>query len=295
MELRNVIAFLRVAEMESFTRAANALGYSQSTITIQIRQLEEELGYRLFDRIGKTVSLTPRGRKFFPYANQLATTAQQIKMLNSDGEPPQGALRIGILESLFTYVFLPQLPKYHLENPNITIQTKMASGPDLLHLLRRNEVDVVFSLGQRLLEPDCIRAFEHEVNIVFIASSQAQCIPKKEMSFEEVVQLPLMLTERSSIYRMVLEQEAAKRDIELRPFLEVDSTAALLDLVKAGLGISFLPEYVVKSGIKYEELTTISVCDCHTSMWSQIFYHKNKWVTPQMKAFIQTIKNSNLD
>ena len=73
MELRNIVTFLQTAEKENFTHAANSLGYSQSTVTVQIKQLETELGYQLFDRVGNRISLTPRGEEFRYYANQLVS------------------------------------------------------------------------------------------------------------------------------------------------------------------------------------------------------------------------------
>lgn len=105
MELRNIVTFLQAAEKENFTHAANSLGYSQSTVTVQIKQLETELGYQLFDRVGNRISLTPRGEEFRYYANQLVSISQQIKLIPMrEPENLHGTLRIGILESLFFHI-----------------------------------------------------------------------------------------------------------------------------------------------------------------------------------------------
>ena len=71
MELRNIKSFIKVAEFENFSKAAEVLGYAQSTITLQIQQLEQELGVNLFDRIGKRVLLSEKGRAFLSYANDM--------------------------------------------------------------------------------------------------------------------------------------------------------------------------------------------------------------------------------
>ena len=294
MELRNVITFLRVAEMENFTHAADCLGYSQSTVTVQIKQLENELGYQLFDRVGKRVSLTPRGQEFLHYANQLAAISQQIKLIPSQ-EPAalHGTLQVGILESLFLHILLPQLPAYHSQFPNITIQTKTDSSEELFSLLRHNELDIIFTLGQKLSERDCVRAYAQETDICFVAAADSPYAAREQRTFEEICRMPLILTERNSIYRREMEYAAAQRDIELNPILEVDSTSAIISLVKLGMGVSLLPSYVIQSPLQHGELAALDVPDCQIRLWRQIFYHKNKWVTPQMSGFIDTIQKTD--
>ena len=75
-------------------------------------------------------------------------------------------------------------------------------------------------------------------------------------------------------------------DIELTPFLEVDNTSIIMKLIKEGLGISFLPEYIVKEDVKNNKLTILPVQENDITLFCQIFYNKNKWVSPQMKLFI---------
>ncbi len=296
MELRNVVTFLRVAEMENFTRAAETLGYSQSTVTVQIRQLEEELGYQLFDRVGKRISLTSRGQEFLIYANQLSAISQQIKLIPSQ-EPASlhGSLRLGILESLFLHIFLPQLPAYHQQFPHITLQTKTESSEELFSLLRHNELDIIFTLGPRRSERDCVRAYEKETDIRFVAAANSPYALHRPLRFGEICRMPLILTERSSIYRRELEYAAAQRDLELTPMLEVDSTSAIISLVKLGMGVSLLPSYVIQSPLQHGELVALEVEDCAFRLWQQVFYHKNKWVTPQMSGFISLLQQSDAD
>lgn len=293
MELRNIVTFLQAAEKENFTHAANSLGYSQSTVTVQIKQLETELGYQLFDRVGNRISLTPRGEEFRYYANQLVSISQQIKLIPMrEPENLHGTLRIGILESLFFHILLPLLPDYHKRFPNITIQTKTGSSEELFSLLRHNELDVIFTLGQKSMTRDCVRAYARESRICFTAAASSPYASGEELRFEDVCKMPLILTERNSVYRRALEQAAALRDIEVSPVLEVDSTSAITSLVKIGLGVSLLPDYVVSPLEKCGEAVVLYVPDCSIRLWQQIFYHKNKWVTPQMSGLIDAIRTA---
>ena len=102
MELRNINTFLHVAELHSFSRAARELDYSQSAVSSQIAQLEEELAVPLFDRVGKTVRLTDAGQTFLRYARTLLTTAQQAKAALQPAPEASGTLRVAIADSLST-------------------------------------------------------------------------------------------------------------------------------------------------------------------------------------------------
>ena len=290
MELRNVITFLQAAEMGNFTHAANQLGYAQSTVTIQIKQLETELGYQLFDRVGNRISLTPRGEEFRYYANQLVSISQQIKLIPSrETESLHGTLRIGILESIFFHILLPLLPAYHKRFPNITIQTKMGTGHELFSQLRHNELDMIFTLGEKMLEKDCVRAYAEKTDVYFVAAAGPPYARRGAQRFSEICRMPLILTERDSVYRSEMERAAAQRDIEIDPVLEVNSTSAITSLVKLGMGVSLLPDYVISSPSAHGEMQILDVPDCRICLWRQIYYHKSKWVTPQMAGMIDAV------
>lgn len=283
--------FLRVAECESFTKAAEQLGYVQSTVTIQIQQLEAEIGVPLFDRIGKHVSLTSSGQEFMGYATQMMQIAECSLLL---GKPPKemgGVLRLGILESLFNWVLCDQIPQYHRDFPKIILETRMTSGDDLLQMLKHNELDMIFFLGKKTTERDFIRACAHLINIVFVTYPEHPLAGRGPVCLADVVRQPMILPERKAIYRRALEEEAAQKNLYIAPFLEIDNSVSIVSLLKQKLGISFLPEYVVRSSVQKGELVILPVEDCAVQLWSQVFYHKSKWVTPPMDSLIQLIQD----
>lgn len=291
MELRNVITFLKVAESGSFTKAAEHLGYVQSTVTVQIHQLEKEIGFPLFDRIGKKVSLTPMGHEFIVYANQLVRIAEESKQIGKNPKNYTGQLRIGILESLFVWLLEDLLVEYHNEFPNVSIETKTASGSDLFNMLKHNQLDIIFLLDKKITEKDCIRSFAWPVKIVFVTHPENPLAHKKRVTFEDIISHPLILTEKNGIYRKALEDFASERNVLITPFWEIDNTGTIIKLIKNGLGISFLPEYTVKESVERNELVILDVEDCSIQFWSQLFNNKNKWVTPPMEGFINIIQN----
>ena len=102
MEFRNMKTFLKVSDLQSFTKAAEELGYSQSTVTVQIKQLEEELGVLLFERIGKNVKLTEQGRVFRSQAREIVHAVEQLRSTMGETEQIRGSLRVGTVDSLCT-------------------------------------------------------------------------------------------------------------------------------------------------------------------------------------------------
>ncbi len=291
MELRNIITFLRVAETGSFTRAANQLGYVQSTVSIQIKQLEQDLGIVLFDRIGKNVELTSGGQNFVFYANRLVKVLEQAKFICKQPEKLEGELRIGILESLLIWVLSEQFPHYHQSCPLIRIRTKTAPASELFQMLKHNELDIVYLLDKKLCSKDFICAWSEPVKIVFVTHPDNPLATKKGLCLQDIAKQPLILVENTGFYRRALDEAAMEKGIILQPFLVIDNTSAIVKVLKNGLGVSFLPEYAVKDCVMKDQLTIIDVDDCSIQFWSQLFYHKDKWLTPQMESFIHLIKN----
>ena len=112
MEIRNITTFVRVAELQSFSRAAEQLGYSQSAVTVQIRQLEQELGLLLFERIGKQVRLTENGSRFVLRALDILNAVDAAKNMAYEPERVFGKLRIATAESLLISVLPPVIMKF---------------------------------------------------------------------------------------------------------------------------------------------------------------------------------------
>lgn len=293
MEIRNVITFLRVAELGSFTEAANQLGYVQSTVSIQIKQLEKELGVILFDRIGKRVSLTSNGQEFVRYANQLLQITEQARLLAKQPVAIIGELRLGILESLLTWILADRILAYHQDFPRVSIKIKTATQHELFRMLKQNELDMVFLLAKKLFDEELVCAWASSVKLVFVTHPDHPLAAKNEVRLRDLAQQPFILTESNGIYRQTLEETAMQQQLSISPLLTVDNTGIITKMLKQGLGISYLPEYTVAESVSKGELALIDVQDCSIEFWIQLFYHKNKWLNPQMEGLIRLIKALN--
>lgn len=287
MEIRNLITFVRIAEVQNFSKSAEQLGYSQSAVTMQIKQLEDELHTQLFERIGKQVRLTQAGERLLPYALNILNMVRKAENIEQEPERISGELRIGTCESYVISILPPVIMQFSEICPHVEISTHTALVADLFQMLRQNDIDILFFMDQRIYFPEWVKVSEQPEKIFFVASSNSVLAGKKHISIERLLQEPLYLTEKGISYRYAMEQSLAAKGYELHPFLEVGNTDVITRFLLKNKGISFLPEYVVRDYLKDGQLTILDTeCD-EIVMWSQLVYHRNKCVTPQMNLFIE--------
>ena len=286
MDLRNVETYLRVAELKSFTKAAKELNYAQSTVTMQIQQLEKELGYRLFDRIGKTVSLTQPGEDFLQYAYTLLRTFENAKTLDRDPTKLRGTLRVGVLESLLFAAMLDLLPDFRSAFPNAELQLKMDQTTELVQQLKENRLDMVYLSADLNTDPDLQCCYRRREELVFLCAPDH---PAAKKTLKELWNYEFVVTERTGICYGRLLELAAKHDAVLRTCVEVDSTVAIIDAVQRGLGIGFLPQYAVQKQLKTGRLVRLETNRPPQYYYSQILCHKQHWMSPLMEGMIRII------
>lgn len=287
MELRTINTFLKVAATQNISRAARILGYSQSAVTVQIRQLEKELGVQLFERIGKKISLTERGMEFTSYANEIVRLMNQaLTFANIEGEL-EGSLRIGGVESVSTAILPEMIYSFHKQYPKVKLLMKSGTVEELMEMARQNEIDLLYTLDCKICKSEWKCATQKKEKIVFVTLYDQKIAETESIPIEELIQKPFILTERGAAYQYELERLLAEAELEIHPILELGNTDTIIKLLKRGMGYSFLPEFTVKKDLEQKKL-----CQIHTNlpqvvMYSQLFYHQSKWVTPQMQKFAE--------
>lgn len=291
MEIRNLITFVRIAEVRNFSKTAEQLGYSQSAVTMQIKQLEAELQVQLFERIGKKAKLTQAGQRLLPYALDILSAAGKAESIAREPEQISGKLRIGTCESYVISVLPPVFMEMGERCPGVEISTHTAPVPDLIDMLRQNDIDILYFLDEKLYFPEWIKVMEQPENIYFVSSFSSPLARMKKIPISRLVEEPLYLTEKGISYRYAMEQTLAAAGYELHPRLEVGNTDVITRFLLKNKGISFLPEYVVKDDVAEGRLAILDTECPRIVMWSQLAYHRNKYVTPQMKLFLEFMQN----
>ncbi|MCC9293461.1 LysR family transcriptional regulator [Clostridium sp. MT-14] len=286
MEFRNLITFSEIAHLKSYTRAAEELGYAQSTITTQIKLLEEELGVKLFEKIGRKIHLTLKGEVFLKYAENIISLTEEAREAVGGVDIPRGILRIGIVESLCT-MRLPELLKnYHMKYPEVEIIIKVGVCSDLRSMLKNNIVDLAFILDKTTADPDLICCVSYNEPMIFLTSPVNRLAGKKQVTMEDIKDEPLIVTEKGCSYRNIFEKMFQKSGLKPNIALEVGSVEAIKSFTMSNLGITLLPVMTVEKELKSRQLVGFDLDGCEFNMATQILYHKNKCVTAAMRAFI---------
>jgi transcriptional regulator, LysR family len=286
MEIRQLHSFIKIVELQSFSKAAEALGYTQAAVTIQIRQLELEFNTRFFDRVGRHVELTPPGKKFLMYANEILRKVDDVHALLGNAVVKDHKLRIGTLESLLSFK-LPKVVSYFYKHfPTVALEIRSGTPKELNEMLDHNQIDLAYYIDQKVYGQNWEKTLEEPESVVFVASNDANLPDKEDYLLAELLNQPFFLTEKDSNYRYALEQELASRHLGIRPFFETRNPDVIIELIKENRALSFLPHYAVEESLKNGSLRLLKVRDFEMQMYRQLFYHKDKWITEEMKNFI---------
>lgn len=290
MEIRQLITFVKIVQMKSFSKAAADLGYSQSALTVQIRLLEQELNTRLFDRIGKQVALTGHGKQFLGYAHNILQEVNKAKLSLANEEKLVNPLHIGTLESLCFSKFPPILKYFQEHYPDVTILITTASPEELIEMMEKNYLDLIYILDDPHYSNNWNKVMETREEIVFVTSPDAPFASNRQLLVKDLLKEPFFLTEKNANYRRTLDQFLAAQNLILTPVLEVSNTEFIIQMLRQAHAISFLPYFAVRQSVEQGELRILNVADFHTYMYGQIFYHKDKWKTKEMEEFIRLAK-----
>jgi DNA-binding transcriptional LysR family regulator len=288
LELRHLKTFKIVADMGGFTRAAEALGYAQSTITSHIQALERELGRPLFDRLGKTVVLTSAGERLYEYAAQILQLSQAAESAVTDDSQPAGRLTIGAPESLTVYRLPTIMREYKERYPDVQIVLMPSQCWEMSPKLRAGELDVAFLLAPPADEPDMHVETLLAEPMALIASPQHPLKYRSCVHPEDLINETLLKTEKGCSYRHCFEHDM--KSVHPAHEIEFWNIEAIKHCVMAGLGIAYLPRVTVETELNEGKLIALPWYQDQPVVLTQMAYHKNKWLSPALWAFVDVVR-----
>ncbi|MBF4501732.1 LysR family transcriptional regulator [Savagea sp. SN6] len=287
MEIRQLRTFIQVANCEGFTKAGERLGYTQSTVTNHIRAIEEEVGNRVFDRLGKTVTLTDSGERLLTYAKQIVQLHDEAVRSAQCMETPKGTIRIGANESLMAYRLPTILSEYKKKYPNVHLLLQPSENQSLQQELKEGKFDCALFINPERLNEDIVTIDLIEEELVIVASPNHPLAKGLNIHYHQLKNEVFLLTEPGS-YRELLESELDERRIPYHA-LSFWSIEAIKQSVKAELGLSFLPKMTVCEELSRGELVQLQLA-CQTFIvHTQLAYHEDKWMTPALESFMHTV------
>jgi DNA-binding transcriptional LysR family regulator len=298
MEIRQLTTFSMVAHTLSFSRTAEALNYVQSSVTAQVQALEEELGVRLFDRMGKHVTLTDAGRRLQLYAEKILDQVSEARNAVTEEEIPTGTVTISAPESLCTYRLPILLHRFRMDYP----QSRLIFRPCLdCAQLRRHVsdglIDVAFVIDEFVpsrahqteqLQRDALlilAAPDYPLAERFLRSDR----PLESGDFQSE---HFLLTEQGCSYRNAIEQAFRAEGVDAVTDLAFSSVAAIKQCTMAGMGLAFLPLFTVASELEQGRLVALPWQNHSFDIGTYMVWHKDKWLSPSIRAFLDVARQT---
>lgn len=242
MELRQLRYFLKARELLNFTEAATALNISQSTLSQQIKQLEDELSVPLFNRIGKRIRLTEAGDLFSEYALQSINRANEGLLLLKDLKNLNtGKITIGVIYSM-RILFAKILIQFASQYPNIKIQIVFGTTKDLLERLNLHHFDFILTFHEEMKEPHLKYQILLKANMVLVTAKNSSLAQKVNISLQEVAGLPLALPFSGNNSIQFFEESFGQKNLVPNICMEINDIPTLFEIVKTGHWHTILSE-----------------------------------------------------
>jgi DNA-binding transcriptional LysR family regulator len=251
-----LVVFRAVAEHLSFRKAAEELYLTQPAVSLQIKALEEDLGVQLFDRSGAHIALTGSAIILLRYCGQVSRLLSEAEReIAALGGEHTGGLALGASTTIAQYVLPRLLGEFRREYPRV--QTTLISGntEHIVEAVEKQQVALGFIEGPaRSREVRTVPFLEDE--LVLIASTAHEWAERTSVSCSEITSSPLLMRERGSgtrhVIEMALERQSVKRK-SLQIVMELDSTEAIKSAVDAGLGVGFVSRWAIAKDMRLDK------------------------------------------
>ncbi|HOO26958.1 MAG TPA: LysR family transcriptional regulator [Lachnospiraceae bacterium] len=292
MTVRHMKIFIQVFQLQNITRASELLHMTQPAVTRAIREIENYYGVCLFERINRRLLATESAKQLYAQAVHVvdAFDAMEKGLRNWDAF---GVIRIGASITLGNFLLPELVCQFQKERPNIKIEVMISNGETLEKALLDNKLDIALIEG-RVGESELHSEVIGEDCLVLILPPGHSLLTHKKIELEELPEYPMLLREKGSVGRTYLDNVFAVRGITIHPIWESVSTQALVKAVSFGIGISFLPELLVRKDIMNGVVCTREVADERFLRKRYIVWHKNKYLTSSMLDFISLCETQPL-
>ena len=253
LENFRLVVFRAVAERLSFRKAAEELYLTQPAVSLQIKALEEDVGVQLFDRTGTHISLTAAGEILLNYCHQvktlLAQTEQEIAAL---GGEHSGELALGASTTIAQYVLPRLLGEFCREHPRVHPTLVSGNTEHIVEAVEKQRISLGFIEGPARSRDVKTEPFLQD-ELVLIVSNAHEWAERTSVSCSEIASIPLLMRERGSgtrhVIELALERQGIKRN-SMHIVMELDSTEAIKSAVEAGLGIGFVSRWAIAKDLR---------------------------------------------
>lgn len=289
MDLQRLQTFRVVATLMNFNQAAELLHYSQSTVSAQIKTLENEIGTLLFKRIGKTIHLTQAGAKMLVYTDKLLAIQDEAVAEVTGRNKASGLLTLRMPQTMAAQ-YLPRILCEHQPRfPGVRLDITSCAMHSLEHELRIGTVDLAFlfadTINAKNLEGELLRT----VPLTIAGHPDHPLAAKEIVEYKDLEGQVLVLPKSDCGYRMAFEHDLATKQVRPATVIEMNSIEAIKQTIKAGLGITIIPEVAVLTDLQKGEIVKMNwIDDLETGLL--MIRYKDKWCSPAVESFMDTAR-----
>ena len=283
METKYLATLVTIVETGSFQKAAVHLNYAPSTVTAQIKQLEEEFGFPLFERVGRKMELTQAGRDIMPFVQSILQNAEKITSYNKSPSQLTGTLRLAAPDSIFIYVMQPIIKAILHEAPHIQLVIHSVPSDDINQAIVSGAADIGIDCDKGRFPESVLHPASRPFQACLIGSPFMPPAERDFLSPHQRKPFSMICNEPNANYQKAIEAYFDRKDILLNPPMKLQSIEAVKKSVMNHFGIAYVPLFSVE-----EELQDGSLIRLETELDEQFFpavcvYHRNKWISPQMQ------------
>lgn len=290
MNTKSLVTFKTILEVGSFQKAADKLGYTQSTVTFQIKQLEEELALKLFEKIGRRMELTQAGKDIMPYIDMILQGAEQISNYGKSLSEISGSLKLAIPDSILIYNMQPFMQAFTHEAPNVQLVVNSIQSGEINQSIADGTADIGINCEKDSYPDSVMHKKLGKYKAVLVASPFANNNLLDFITPHQRKPISLICNEPDGYYQLDMDKYLSEKDILLNPPMKVQSIEAVKRCVMNNLGIAVVPAYSIGEELKNGSLMPIKTELDEKEYNSFYIYHKNKWISPQMELALDLLK-----
>lgn len=289
MNTKNLITLNKILETGSFQKAAKELNYTQSTVTFQIHQLEQELSIKLFNKIGRKMQLTQIGKEILPLVDTILQATEQLNYYGKNLAEMTGILKLVIPDSILIYLMQPLIRRFLNLAPKIQLIVNSISSEDIDDAIINGNADIGINCDKGSYPDTIIHKQMSPFRACLVASSSFDSTQLDFITPHQKKSICMISNEPNGNYQKSINDYLAFKDITLNPYMKMQSIEAVKKSVMNNLGIAYIPIFAIRN-----ELENGSFIQINTELDEQLYtsvvvFNKNKWQSPQMKVFLKIL------
>ena len=295
MEFSQLEAFLEAANRGSFRRAADALYLSQPSVSARVQTLESEVGVALFHRTARGVRLTDMGRTFLPFAQRsIETLRRGREVLESVRQTSAGILNMATARVIGTYVLPETLQKFQQLYPDANLHIKVGGSSDVLQMVVDEEVQL--GLARFMQHPDVDALHLYDEEAVLVVHPGHSFTKTRVAAMSQVAQEPLIVYDPGdpgSSYFQFINRVCRDAGVTAKVEMNLDSVEAAKNMVRLGLGVSFLPRSAVRREVEFESLILIDLAEVPPVLLpTYLLLRRGQEIGPTARSFLKLLQET---